>query len=184
MGMRQVFDKIAPSWSARRTKPVSFVKEFLENKKGLLLVEGCGSGRHSAFASKQGLKVVGFDFSLEMVKLARKRDAQGFYVVADLRALPFKDKVFSNSLSIAVLNPLKQKEASTALKELKRVTKNKSLLSVWLHPELRGEALIPWSGQERFYYLYEHDEFKRLVSKVFKTIKHVPDEKNIVLVVS
>jgi len=187
MGMRQVFDRIAPSWSARRTKPVSFVTHFLKSRSGSLLVEGCGSGRHSGFASRHGFNVVGFDFSVGMIKLARVNDPAGFYLVADVRALPFKDSVFDHSLSVAVLHHLKPGEGVKALKELKRVTKGESLISVWSKEQPRfkdspKEVMVPWDKEQRFYYLYETKEFRELVSKFFKNISEVPDEQNIVLV--
>lgn len=158
-----------------------FVIDFLEGKNGSLLVEGCGSGRHSSLASELGFKVIGFDFSLEMIKLAREADPEGFYLVADARALPFKDEVFNHSVSIAVLHHLKPEDCLEALKELRRVTANKSLISVWKHDELRGKAMIPWGSEMRFYYLYETEEFEKLVGRVFTSIELIPDEQNIVL---
>jgi ubiquinone/menaquinone biosynthesis C-methylase UbiE len=177
-----VFDRIAPSWNVSRRRPMQFIIDFLKGKSGKLLVTGCGSGRHSSYASKQGFKVMGMDFSLEMIKLALDKDPDGFYLVADVRALPFKDKVFDHSLSVAVIHHLNPSEGEKVLKELKRVTKGKSLLSVWLHPKLRGEVMIPWAKEKRFYYLYKVEEFKALVGKVFNKIKHIPEKGNIVLI--
>ncbi|MBD3311917.1 methyltransferase domain-containing protein [archaeon] len=186
MSLREVFNKIAPSWARLRTKPLSFVLEFLKGKSGTILVEGCGSGRHSVTASELGFKVLGIDFSPEMVKIALKQDPEGSYLVADVRALPFKDKVFDYSLSIAVLHHLEPEEGLVALRELKRVTSNESLISVWSKEQPRfkdspKQLMIPWGTELRFYYLYESEEFKRLAGKVFEKVKEVPDEQNIIL---
>ena len=184
MDLKAVYDAIAHSWSIFRIKPLSFVKDFLKARQGSLLVTGCGSGRHSIYASRNGFKVVGLDFSFKMIEEAVGDDNKSSYLVADVMALPFKNKVFNNSLSIAVLHHLRPAQALIALKELKRVTKSKSLISVWLHPELRGEKYVKWGRHDRFYYFYSKKGFMSLVKKVFKHIKELPDERNIVLIVS
>lgn len=178
----KVYDSIAGSWSRLKTKPMSFVTEFLEGKSGWLLVTGCGSGRHSLPAAKQGFRIVGFDSSIKMIKIASKQDPISFYLVADTRYLPFKDGVFDYSLSVAVIHHLKPDQVITALRELKRVTKHESLISVWDHPELRGEHYIKWGKHKRYYYLYEREEFKKLITKVFEEFQELQVKNNFVFV--
>lgn len=182
MDLRKVYDAIAESWSRLKTRPFSFVLDFIK-KKGSFLVEGCGAGRHSSLIPG----VVGIDFSFSMIKLAREKDPKGKYLVADVRALPFKDGVFDYSLSIAVLHHLPPKAAFSALHELKRVTKRECLISVWSKEQPRfesgpSEVLVPFSGHERYYYLYTKKEFNNLVSKVFTEVQDVPDVENIVFI--
>lgn len=181
--MRDVYDVIAESWSKLKTKPFPFVLDFVKDRKGLFLVEGCGAGRHSSLIPN----VVGVDFSFNMIKLAKSRDVNGRYLVADVRALPFKNKVFSYSLSVAVLHHLHPNDSIRALLELKRVTRNECLLSVWSKEQERfkdspSEVFIPFGKQERYYYLYTKAEFESLVKKIFIKIKEIPDRENIVLV--
>jgi SAM-dependent methyltransferase len=109
MDLRNVYDLIAESWSIIRSKPLSFVIDFISSHDGLLLDAGSGSGRH--VINKQ---VVGIDFSFEMIKLARKKVSD--CLVADVRALPFKDKVFDNSICISVLHHLRPDECLIAFK--------------------------------------------------------------------
>ena len=171
-GLRRAYNNIAVSWSNFRTKPLGFVSDFLVGKSNVLDV-GCGSGRHKTS--------VGVDFSFEMVNIARERNPIGDYVVADARFLPFKDKVFLDSICIAVLHHLVPGEALFALNELKRVTVNTSLLSVWRRDDL-GPVNVKWGASERFYYIYSPEEFLSLVKKVFKSVSVVSDNKNIVLI--
>ena len=172
MGLRAVYDSIAVSWSNFRTKPLGFVSEFLKDKIDVLDV-GCGSARHKTR--------FGVDSSFEMIKLARERNPSGDYVVADARFLPFKAKVFPDSICIAVLHHLVPGEALLALNELKRVTVNSSLLSVWHRDDL-GPVNVKWGASERFYYIYSEAEFNSLVFRVFKRVTLVPDSKNIVFI--
>ncbi len=180
----KAYDEIAESWSKLRRKPEGFVNDFLKNITGSLLVAGCGAGRHSLLASNYGLRVIGIDSSINMIKQALLIDDKSNYLVSDVRMLPFKNKSFDYAISIAVLHHLNPNELLLALKELKRVVINDSLISVWLHPSLRGEHLIKWGNTKRYYYLYNEDEFINNVNKVFNTIKRVKNDNNIVLIVS
>ncbi|MFA5405917.1 MAG: class I SAM-dependent methyltransferase [Candidatus Nanoarchaeia archaeon] len=177
MDLKNVYDSIAVSWDNFRKKPLSFVTDFIKQHDGLLLDAGCGSGRHAL-----SNKLVGTDFSFEMIKLARKKINDS--LVADVRALPFKNKVFDNSVCISVLHHLKPTECLVALRELERVTNNELLISVWLHESLRGEQYIKWGDNKRYFYFYEPKEFELLIRKVFKKVKFIPDTMNQVLLVS
>ncbi len=180
--VREAYDKIALSWNRLRNVPFPWVVDYLKRRKGSLLIEGCGSGRHSAYASLK-FPVTAFDLSFEMIKLAKKNDKKGRYIVADACHLPFKDKVFEHGLSIALFHHLNPDELIPALKELRRVTKGDSLISVWKRKR-SGEQFIKWGNAKRYYYIYQTDEFKKIVSSVFNIKKDVSDEKNIILVIS
>ncbi len=180
----KAYDEIAESWSKLRRRPEGFVNNFIKSINGSLLVAGCGAGRHSLLASNYGLRVVGVDSSINMIKQALLVDEDSDYLVGDVRMLPFKDKSFDYAISVAVLHHLRPNELLTALKELNRVVINDLLISVWLHPSLRGEQLIKWGNTKRYYYLYDEDEFINKVSKVFNNIKRVKSDNNIVLIVN
>ena len=183
MGLRGVYDSIAESWSELKTEPLPFVTEFLEGKSGSLLVSGCGAGRHSTFASEVGFEVTGFDFSERMIELAREKDPASKCLVADARCLPFKSELFDYSLSVAVLHHLRPPDVLLSLRELCRVTNGESLVSVWNHPSMRGEQMIKWGGEQRYYYLYDEVEFESLVHQVFSKVSRVSDELNYVYIV-
>lgn len=176
--LKNVYNKIAKSWSELKIKPFSFFTDFVTGKKGLFFVEGCGAARHSSLVSP----VVGVDFSFEMIKIAKKKDPNGLYLVCDVRALPFKTGVFDYGVSVAVLHHLPPRACLVALKELRRVTKRECLVSVWRHPKLVGESFVKFGKFERYYYFYSRDEFINLVSKVFSNIKEVPYSENLVFV--
>jgi|GEM_PF-1994346 len=179
--LKKVYDSIAGSWSKLKTKPMDFVVNFLTGKEGLLCVAGCGSARNSKYASEQDFKVIGFDFSIEMIKIAKQRDPDGFYLVGNVKAMPFKDNIFDHSVCPSVLHHLKPDEVVKALKELKRVTKKESLISFWNHPKLKGEHFIKWGDYKRYYYLYNHEQVINLVKQVFNNFKEIPARDNFVL---
>ncbi|MDD2654756.1 MAG: class I SAM-dependent methyltransferase [Candidatus Nanoarchaeia archaeon] len=182
----ETYDKIAELWNDYRKKPFPEVSEILEKwkkeKRKIILDAGCGSGRNSIPAQRIGFKVVGFDSSFEMLKLARKNDSNSLYVAGDLRFPPFKKEIFDGVLYIASLHHLGKEDAEVSLKRIKETMKEKAeiLISVWNKMQRRfifskKEVIVPWKKNReehpRYYYLFTKTEFKNLVSKVkFKNI--------------
>jgi ubiquinone/menaquinone biosynthesis C-methylase UbiE len=64
-----------------------------------LLDAGCGAGRHVRAFCRRGAKVVGVDFSKDLLDEARRRGKEP-YVQADVRALPFRDAAFAHVVSL------------------------------------------------------------------------------------
>ncbi|NLL94960.1 MAG: class I SAM-dependent methyltransferase [Thermoplasmatales archaeon] len=88
----------------------------------LVLEVGCGSGKTAAAMVSEGVRVVCCDYSEEAVKVCKANvpDAEG-WVVADARALPFRDGVFDGVSIIHVLEHLS--DAAVAVGEAVRVLK-------------------------------------------------------------
>jgi len=77
------------------------VEKFIK-KEGMILDAGCGPGIYTALLFKRGAKVVGLDISEQMIDTARRKCGAPF-VVANMERLPFKDKSFSQTLSVLSL---------------------------------------------------------------------------------
>lgn len=131
-------------------KVAQFYDKWFETKKGLLadslekelilktvdlkpgesiLDVGCGTGNHIQFFMERGMKVIGVDVSLPMLRVAQKKLGQpNVLCLAKAEALPFKTKSFDCVALITTLefveDPLK------AIREAIRVSKNKILLGV------------------------------------------------------
>lgn len=78
--------------------------EFLGLKKNSLILDaGCGTGWSTEVIQEMGYRVIGFDISKSMLKIARRK---GFKVVlCDLRHLKcFKPNTFDGIISISALN--------------------------------------------------------------------------------
>jgi len=107
---------------------IKAVLSELELEKGSLILDaGCGTGLLFPYIAEDAELLVGLDFSLNLLKQARKR-AKQYSNVAILRAdadfLPFTDKTFNVVFSITLLqnmpNPLH------GLIEIKRVAQSKA----------------------------------------------------------
>ena len=92
--MRQ-FDRLSAAydgsidWTSRLSKEIPFMLKCLPtSKRSRALDMACGSGRHSIALAQRGVEVVGFDNSVQMIKIARtlaeKEGASPEFLVADM----------------------------------------------------------------------------------------------------
>ena len=102
-----LFDELDEYWAeivdARPTElEVEFIQRVLG--KGLVLDLCCGTGRHSIALAKRGGKVVGLDFSPNLLRIAKNSMAgKGVttpLVRAEMRHLPFQPKAFAAAVSM------------------------------------------------------------------------------------
>ncbi|MBI2579663.1 MAG: class I SAM-dependent methyltransferase [Candidatus Aenigmarchaeota archaeon] len=175
MSQREVWDAIAPQWHRWREKPLPEVMRFIEGAAGYLDI-GCGSRRHLA----KGKKVTGLDFSVEMLKLAKKfsedNGIDADFIMADACEMPLKDESFSMAVAAAVLHAVPKESHEKFLKEMKRVMKKggKCIITVWNKDQekftgLAKERYVPWKDEGealmRHYYLFDKEEFETLLGK-------------------
>lgn len=153
------FDKIAKVYDNwYQTKTGSYVdrteKELvftlLKSKTGLSLDLGCGTGNYSLELYKRGFAVIGLDSSKEMLKVARKKISEIYFIKGDAYFLPFKNEVFDLVLSITMFEFIK--EPIRVMKEIYRVLKP------------GGEVLIGTMNGRSLWFL-----FKRIKSLFVET---------------
>lgn len=178
----KVWGNISDLWAHYKNEPFFAVKDFLKDKKGLIIDLGCGSGRN--MIPSKNLKYYSVDFSEEQIKSAekitkeRKINAEFFKSKADkLDKNIFKNEMFDYGLFIATLHCLEsEEERENALKEFYRVLKNnaEALISVCNSEDerfhgLKGDIYMSWKkdGKNyfRYYYLYSRDELLDLLKK-------------------
>ncbi len=192
--LREVYDKIAPTrynlhhWTRFGHELEAMAAEW---QKGRLLNLGCGHGA-DFLPFKSSFELYGLDFSLEMLKLARKyADKSGFpvsLVQADVSRLPFPDESFDRAISIAVYHHINNKEDRLlAFSELRRVLKpgGEAFITVWNGWQPRfwfkgKETTVPWRIKEekleRYYYLFSYPEIKRLAKRAgFRVLGAFPE---------
>ena len=178
---QEVFDQIASGWygfrhhTIFRTELETLVKRW---QKGRLLTIGCGHGP-DFLPFKETFELYGVDFSIEMLRLAKKY-AQKYNFdprlsLADMCYLPFRDETFDNAISVAAYHHLKSgQERLTALQELKRILRpeGEAFITVWNHHQPRfwfrqRNVLIPWKIKRKVVYRYHHlfcyNEIEKLV---------------------
>ncbi|MCF7872228.1 class I SAM-dependent methyltransferase [Candidatus Woesearchaeota archaeon] len=101
-----------------------------ENKNQTILDVGCGTGEYIKKLTQKGFKVIGTDYSREMLKRAQKNNPDTKLIQANIYDLPFPNKSFDITICIGVITCIS--DYQKALQELKRVTKKKIILSTLL----------------------------------------------------
>ncbi|WXG41171.1 MAG: class I SAM-dependent methyltransferase [Candidatus Freyarchaeum deiterrae] len=93
-------------------------------KRDLILDAGCGTGMLlQKFSSKH--RVVGVDFSKEMIRIAKSKVRDSDLIQADLNNLPFKDKTFSKVFGVTILQNVEHPQIT--VREIKRTLEKKGL---------------------------------------------------------
>lgn len=100
---------------------------------------GCGIGLYSDALARRGARVVGVDFGLENLRLARENDTTGSgrWICADARHLPFRAEAFGVVVSVEVLTHLSPADRQQALAETGRVATEGAAVYLTLHNKTR-----------------------------------------------
>ncbi len=191
---RDIFNQIAPSWyNFRHWSIFRSELEVLAQRwqKGRLLNLGCAHGA-DFLPFIQSFDLYGVDFSVEMLRYARKYSRKFNFAVnlsvADVRCLPYPDETFDWAISIATYHHIEgEEEKRAALGELRRVLKpgGEAFITVWNRWQPRfwfkpREVAVPWRIKDktlyRYYYLFSYSELERLVKRAgFAVLKSFPE---------
>ena len=171
------YDRIAWDYHLKRKKPWKALEEFLyylkENNysfKGYCIDLGCGNGRNFKLFKTLNNKLIGFDNSIEFLKIAKsnlndinqysKSDADKIQLIlGDLEYIPIKAKAINNIFSIATLHHIKGKEErQETILNLHDLMKENDflLLTVWRR----------WQKKLKKYFII--DKLKRLFNPKYR----------------
>jgi ubiquinone/menaquinone biosynthesis C-methylase UbiE len=144
----------------------------------LILEVGCGSGYYSEILPHllgHPVRYVGLDYSLAMIRLARKRYSNHPFVVGDATALPFPDGSFDTILNGVSLMHILRYES--AIFESRRVTRRWCIFHTV--PVLqRRETTIMWKkayGGPTLEIIFNEGHMRTLLQQHGLAIRHVLD---------
>lgn len=176
--LRRVFDEIAEEFSESRDEPWREVVDWVEDVDGGLVLDlGCGNGRHMPALQRRFDRVVGVDFSRELLRRAGR---EGVVVQGDVARLPFRDSVADAVLYVAALHHLpSHEERLESLDEVGRVLRRggRALVSVWaiehgcfdgVRSEIRardGDYYVGWGDYDRYYHVFDRRGFESLLGE-------------------
>ncbi len=130
------------------------LKEALMVAKGTVLDIGCQRGGYCYNLKKAGLDAVGIDISHGYIKMAREKDPDGVFAVADALYLPFKTESFDTVLLSEILEHIMDEKAVVA--EVKRVLKNGGIVYVTVPAYLEGtEEHVRFLSKESLAKIFE-----------------------------
>lgn len=131
---------------------------LLDLKRGESVLDlACGSGFFSREFSKIGAKVTGVDIGAELIKIAKRQDPAGEYIVADAQNLAvLKNRQFDVVIIVLALQNIKNFQSAIA--EISRLLKPAGrALIVLNHPAFRVPKQSEWGFDEK-----KHVQYRRV----------------------
>ena len=132
-----------------RLKPVAkkLIKKFKLNNKSKILDVGCGKGFMLYDFKKHipKLNVYGIDISKYAI-LNSLPKIKKYLQVSNCKSLPFDDNYFDLVISINTIHNLNKRECAISLKEISRVSKGKSFVTVDAYRnKIEKERMFKWN---------------------------------------
>jgi len=162
------YNHIAAHYAARESYPLE--RELTRFRRmapagGLALDVGCGPGQYARALASRGLRVVGLDLSMGMLRQAQASGTPRL-ACADMRRLPLAAGCADGCFACASLLHLPRAQATQALLEFRRVLRTGGALYVGVK-EGKGEK---WStgreGHGCFFVYYRPEEIDRMIQTV------------------
>ena len=199
--VKNSYDKIAKYFANTRVFTWLWTDNFINSldKNSLILDLGSGNGRNTKYSNHI---IFGLDISIEQLKMvSNASNVSNVSIQANMITLPIKSKSFDAILSIASFHHLSTiEERHNCLQEMKRilVSNGKILLSVWsINQPAKtkrkfnnyGDINVNWNTNRkdsdgnfiiipRYYYIFELNEIKELLSIYFTIQKYYWDSGN------
>ncbi|MBI4146037.1 class I SAM-dependent methyltransferase [Candidatus Woesearchaeota archaeon] len=123
--VHQLYAKIARIYTERFHSPSEFLNEFMTLAKPncLILDVGCGPGIDSNLLHKRGYRVIGIDFSEDMIAFAKQHFPDIDFRIGDMRKLSFPNGHFDGIIAAYSLIHISKKDIPTVLKSFSRILK-------------------------------------------------------------
>lgn len=176
---RATYDAVAGQYAERSSAPWPGLREHLERfasaigPDGRVIDVGCGPGRDLGLLCAAGLRAVGVDASIGML-----RAGPGHAVAqADMRALPVRSGALDGAWSQAALLHVPRDQLATVLGELRRVLRDDGALFVNTATG-DGEEWEPVSyrpERHRWFVYHQADDFVRTVTAAGFDIRDVSE---------
>lgn len=137
------------SYNPRFWQPVipDIISHWSLNNKNSVLDVGCAKGffLYDLQLAVPGITYKGIDISEYAIKNAVK-EVKNNCLVADAKQLPFEDNFFDYVISINTVHNLDLNECSKALKEIQRVSKHNSFITVDAYEtDKEKERMLKWN---------------------------------------
>jgi len=173
--VREGYDRMAEEYHASRTKfdHRKELKEFvtLLPKNARVLDVGCGAGVPVAkFLVESGFRVVGIDFSGNMLKLARKNVPKAVFIEKDMDKLDFAVSSFDGLTAFYSIIHVPKEKHSSLFQSFHRILKPEGIMLVCMGPD-EWEATGEYLGTTMFWSQYRPEKSLQLVKNAgFQTI--------------
>lgn len=182
--VKDVYNNIAYNFDVTRQYYWKYVKKYLDNLHELYCIHqtkildlGCGNGRYIPLMNNFDVYCV--DNCEKLLDIVCKKYPTVKRFISNVTNLPFDNCMFDHIISVAVIHHLYGEcRRIKMIEEIFRVLKTggTALITAW-STQLKikddfqklndkNDYMIPWNhGNERFYHLFEMNEFEELINK-------------------
>jgi SAM-dependent methyltransferase len=151
--------------------PLRILKTDLWNEG----IEPIGKQKEKSIKEHSGIEVFGIDISRCVCVEAHKRCGQMRVVKADIRAIPFRDKIFDTVLDLSTSDHLNPAEIPICLKEYRRILKKGGRLIMVFNNYSLFSIIRKNIDPHKFRWAFK----KNLVKKVFGTYFGIVFERSL-----
>lgn len=175
---KESYDKTTGDYvkMGRGLRPMKEFKNFISRlKKGSLVLDlGCGPGLDAEMFAREGFRVIGVDFSENMIESAKARVGSAEFKVMNIKKLDFEDEFFDAVWANAIFLHIFKKDIPSVLNGVFRVLKKGGIFFVSVK-EGDGEILKPdprYGNVEKFWSFFQKDEIENELKKAgFKILE-------------
>lgn len=142
-GERSLFGRLASL--VRRSILCRAVRHYTGRyfaREGWLADAGCGTGQASAQIEPAARRLLGLDFSLEVLLEARRTSSYRALVRCDIRHLPLRDGSLSGVWNLGVMEHFPRPEGEAILREFARVLRPGGIALLFWPPEMGSSRLV------------------------------------------
>jgi 2-polyprenyl-3-methyl-5-hydroxy-6-metoxy-1,4-benzoquinol methylase len=178
MDLKDSYNQIAEDWHESHqqddwwTKNTDLFISFL--KPGALVLDvGCGGGTKTKYLIKNGLRVIGIDFSEKMIEIARREVSSATFKIMDLSEISGLNYSFDGIFMQAVLLHIHKVDVEARLKELVKKLKKGGYLYIAVKekkPDGVDEETVVENqnsySYERFFSYFTADEINLYLKKI------------------
>jgi ubiquinone/menaquinone biosynthesis C-methylase UbiE len=154
-----------------------FWQRLFKYANGLAIELGCGTGKNSLLLTNLNVRPLLFDFSSETVRRSKElfeaANKEAYFVVGDMRYLPFKDACFDFAHSDSTLEHLLEPKKAT--QEIQRVIVEGAHVFVTVPNKLRLDGVELWKKIARPNYTQNTYSPKGLKSLFDETHMQIED---------
>lgn len=172
MNLKDTYDKIADSWHKDHQtddwwqEATNIFISYLKPGATVLDV-GCGGGTKSRYLLGKGLKVLGIDFSKNLINIATKEVPEAKFLVMDINDIDKLKENFDGIFMQAVLLHVPKKEVEGILHKAAQKLNPRGYLYIAVKEKIPGAAdeEVKMDNEygyeyERFFSYFTLDEFK------------------------
>lgn len=183
MNLKETYNKIAEDWYRDHQSDTWWIEgtdafcKFV-SKGNLVLDVGCGAGAKSKYISGKGLRMRGFDFSENLIEIAKKEVPEVQFDVLDMYDIDSVRGVFDGVFVQAVLLHIPKKDIPTIFEKLARKVKLGGYLYIAVKEIKPGQPAEEIKREddygypfERFFSYFTMEELKEYFSLInFKIV--------------